>query len=87
MPAGLLDAEGNPKPSYQVIRELVEEEWSTQISVDVDQFGRVEFKGFYGTYDAIVQIDGSLWIGQFVLLPDGERAASLSLTPVSDVSE
>lgn len=87
MPAGLLDAEGNPKPSYQVIRELVEEEWSTQTSVDVDQFGRVEFKGFYGTYDAIVQIDGSRWIGQFVLLPDGERAASLSLTPVSDVSE
>jgi GH35 family endo-1,4-beta-xylanase len=47
---GLIDEEYKPKAVYNVIKNLIKEEWTTpKISQKIDN-GSVKFRGFYGTY-------------------------------------
>jgi GH35 family endo-1,4-beta-xylanase len=67
MPAGLLDAGGNPKPVYEALNRLINEEWRTQVSGRTDHKGRMEFKGFYGDYEVRVEVGGKKLFGTFSL--------------------
>jgi GH35 family endo-1,4-beta-xylanase len=47
---GLIDEDYKPKVVYNVIKNLIKEEWTTpKISQKIDD-GSVKFRGFYGTY-------------------------------------
>lgn len=48
--SGLLDKEGNPKPSYQALDSLINHEWKTRLTLKADQEGRIRFRGFRGNY-------------------------------------
>ncbi len=48
--SGLLDKEGNPKPSYEVLDKLINHEWKTRLTLKADKDGRISFRGFRGTY-------------------------------------
>ena len=67
MPAGLLDAEGNAKPAYHALDQLINQEWNTQIEASTAQDGRTQFRGFYGSYTVTVQHEGETWTGEFDL--------------------
>lgn len=52
-PAGILRADGSPKPAYHALRDLVRGEWWLDPSVlHTDDDGRVEVTGFAGSYEA-----------------------------------
>ena len=48
--SGLLDKEGNPKPSYQALDSLINHEWKTRLTLKADKDGRISFRGFRGNY-------------------------------------
>lgn len=67
MPAGLVDANGQPKPAYEVLDQLINHEWHTSTEVLVDTKGRVPLKGFYGTYRVKAEYQGEALTGVFEL--------------------
>ncbi|MBR4663252.1 MAG: endo-1,4-beta-xylanase [Lentisphaeria bacterium] len=54
---GLIRYDFTPKPSYQVIRDLFEKEWRTNLKLHTDS-GALSFKGFYGQYDLEITVNG-----------------------------
>lgn len=49
--------------------QLVHKLWKTEIAASTDVGGRVQGRGFYGTYSYQVEVDGALHTGEFELLP------------------
>ena len=49
-PSGFLRKDLSKKPSFEMLRKLVKEEWWTDTTVKTDDNGRVEFSGFKGEY-------------------------------------
>lgn len=47
---GLLDKDLNPKPSYEVLNRLINQEWKTISEGKSDENGSFKFRGFYGSY-------------------------------------
>ena len=56
-PGGLVRRNLTPKPSYDVIRQLIHEEWDSTMSKRTDHRGEVAARVFAGTYE--VTIDGA----------------------------
>lgn len=52
--AGLLRADGTPKPAYERLDHLINEEWTTDVTRTVGDTGRATFRGYYGTYEVTV---------------------------------
>lgn len=48
--SGLYNKDLSPKPVYYALNHLINKEWKTRTSAVVQQQGRVEFRGFKGTY-------------------------------------
>lgn len=48
--SGLLDKDGNPKPSYEILDSLINHEWRTRLTLKADKDGSISFRGFRGTY-------------------------------------
>ncbi|MAS98115.1 MAG: hypothetical protein CMF29_04205 [Kiritimatiellaceae bacterium] len=65
MPAGLLDEQGQPKPVYHVLDELINQEWHTEKRGMLSEDGMLRFRGFYGTYAVQVEYEGVCFEGTF----------------------
>lgn len=50
----LLDTALREKPSYQVLYQLIRREWNTELTLKTDEKGEASFRGYYGTYDILV---------------------------------
>lgn len=55
MDAGVVTEEGELKPNYFALKELIKEKWHTELTGNPPQ-GQARFEGFYGKY--LVQVDG-----------------------------
>ena len=56
--AGLLDVKHNPKPAYQVLKDLIKKKWHTNVNDFTDTAGTISFSGFYGEYSGMIKING-----------------------------
>ena len=65
MPAGLLDEQGKPKPIYHTLDKLINQDWKTNIEGRVTKEGKINFRGFYGTYSIELQYGDKVWEGIF----------------------
>ncbi|WP_212567927.1 endo-1,4-beta-xylanase [Bacillus alkalicellulosilyticus] len=50
-PAGFVRKDNSPKPSYEVVKRLIKEDWSTNVTVTTDENGVLSFEGFLGEYE------------------------------------
>ena len=48
--SGIFDMNMNPKPSYEILDQLINEEWTTRLSTTVGDDQVVSFRGFRGGY-------------------------------------
>ena len=55
---GLFRFDLSPKPAYYKIKELFGERWHTEEELVADENGTVDFRGFFGSYDVEIEIDG-----------------------------
>jgi hypothetical protein len=53
-PGGLVRRDLTPKPSYDVIRKLIHEEWDSTTSMRTDHRGEVAARVFAGAYEITV---------------------------------
>ena len=47
---GLVTKEYQPKPVYNRLKRLINEEWKTKVDAQTDDEGMVKFRGFHGKY-------------------------------------
>lgn len=50
-PAGFVRKDNTPKPSYDVVKKLIKEDWSTHVTLQSDADGQVTFEGILGKYE------------------------------------
>ncbi len=50
-PSGVLRKDGSPKPSYEMLKDLIRGEWWTDCEVTTDEAGFVTLTGFKGDYE------------------------------------
>ena len=55
---GLLRFDMSPKPAYYKIKELTQKVWHTEEELVTDESGAAAFRGFYGTYDVELTVNG-----------------------------
>ena len=48
--SGLFDTNLVKKPSYYVLDELINKEWTTNLTLTADHSGKISFRGFKGDY-------------------------------------
>ena len=48
--SGLFDANLAKKPSYYILDELINKEWTTNLTLTADHSGKISFRGFKGDY-------------------------------------
>lgn len=48
--SGLFTSDMQPKPSYFALNQLINSEWKTNLTVEADEQGKVQFRGFRGKY-------------------------------------
>lgn len=78
---GLLDKQFNPKPVYKRLLKLIKEDWMTKnLQMQTRKNGEVQFRGFFGQYEAVVHApDGSLQKFKFHLTEGGTHTWSFQL--------
>jgi GH35 family endo-1,4-beta-xylanase len=54
---GLLTKDYEPKPVYTRLKDLIHQQWQTNLTARTDEKGQVTFRGFYGSYDITVTAD------------------------------
>ena len=71
--SGIYDKELNPKPVYNILDELINGEWKTNITLKASKDGVVHFRGFKGRYAASWKNkSGKIERREFDLLKDGD---------------
>ena len=79
MPAGLLNTEGNPKPVYKVLDNLINEQWHTRIKGTLDLTSSLQGRGFYGDYTLKITHKGQNYRAEFDLERGMEEPLTLNL--------
>ncbi|WP_035737852.1 endo-1,4-beta-xylanase [Glycomyces arizonensis] len=74
-PGGFVRTDDTPKPSYERLHHLVNEEWGTNGALVTDEEGRVRFNGFLGDY----RIEHRGAAAEFTLDGTGEARLALDL--------
>lgn len=77
--AGCLTKDLKPKPSYQVLDELINKEWRTNLQLKSDDESQVKFKGFYGKYKVKVNYKGKQFEQVINFTKKGPRAFTIRL--------
>lgn len=53
-PSGLIRLDNSVKPSYETLKKLVHEDWTTDVTLTADAEGYVTLHGFRGDYEAVL---------------------------------
>ena len=52
-PSGLIHQDNTVKPSYNTLKHLIKEEWTTDVTLKTDENGYVDLNGFRGIYEVV----------------------------------
>lgn len=75
---GLLDNMMQPKPVYHVLDELIHKEWHTEFVTEA-RGANVDFQGFYGEYEIVVETEGIKHKSKIFFTPDSNKSFDIIL--------
>lgn len=70
---GLIDATENIKPNYRMLDRLINNEWRTNLQIDLPANETAKFRGFYGNYEVEMIINGKKIKKMFELKKDAQN--------------
>lgn len=70
---GLIDATENIKPNYKMLDRLLNNEWRTDLQIDLPANETANFRGFYGNYEVEISINGKKIKKMFELKKDAQN--------------
>lgn len=70
---GLVDENFTPKPNYKLLDKLINEQWKTNLRLDLTAKNEAKFRGFYGVYEVEISVRGKLIKKTFELKKDGKN--------------
>ena len=76
---GLFRFDMTPKPAYYALKNLIKNEWNTKEQLATDSNGNACFKGFYGTYDVEIEVNGKVIKKQINLTKSGEKVFNIEV--------
>ena len=76
---GLLRFDMSPKPAYFKIKELLGKTWHTEEELCCDTNGTASFRGFFGTYEAEITLDGVTVTKEFTLDKNADSSIEITL--------
>jgi len=76
---GLLRFDMSPKPAYFKIKELLGKTWHTEEELLCDANGTASFRGFFGTYEAEITLDGVTVTKEFTLDKNADSSIEITL--------
>ena len=68
---GLLRFDMTPKKAYYTVKNLIQKKWHTEAEIFTDNEGKTQFKGFYGNYNAQIEVNGKKTETEISLKSDG----------------
>jgi len=74
---GLLRFDLSPKPAYFAIKNLFEKKWRTHLDGCTAADGRLNFRGFYGDYEAEITVNGETKKQKFTLNRGDENTVAI----------
>ena len=69
---GLLRFDMSPKPAYERLYKLINEEWRTSLELVADEEGYVQFRGFFGEYELTAKDEKIKKTRFYLASPKGE---------------
>lgn len=57
---GLLNFDCSEKLSYKVLDDLINKQWKTNFTTQINGDGVIEFNGFYGNYDIVIETENNI---------------------------
>jgi GH35 family endo-1,4-beta-xylanase len=79
-PAGLVRDDMSPKPAYNELKKLIKGKWWTQLRATIQPDGKVDFRGFYGTYEVSADTAGRKLTGTFRLDKTAKQTIDIRLS-------
>lgn len=76
---GLLRFDLSPKPAYLKIKELTQDIWHTSFSGNTDSSGVINTRGFYGSYEAEITVNGAKTTHLFNISKDCSSDVTIEL--------
>ena len=76
---GLVRFDLTPKPAYHTVKNLFEKQWHTEETLNTDEGGSAFFRGFYGTYDVEIELNGKRIVKEIDLHKNGRSTFELVL--------
>ncbi len=76
---GLMRFDMSKKKSYDVIKNLFSKKWHTETACVTDENGEAQYRGFYGTYDVEITVDGKTVTKEIRLLENKNNKMKIVL--------
>ncbi|MFT3933128.1 MAG: endo-1,4-beta-xylanase [Chitinophagaceae bacterium] len=74
---GFVNNDFSPKPSYDVLNNLINKEWKTNITTSISNSNSYAFKGFYGEYRIKIKQGKKVTEQRIIFSKTGQRSASI----------
>ncbi len=75
---GIVRRDLTPKPAYEALNRLINQEWRTTVSAETDADGRLTFRGFHGRYEAVAVHRGVTRTAHCRVASEGENRLELA---------
>ncbi len=76
---GLMDENMDPKPAYEIMDRLINHEWRTNKVLQTDNKGKIQFRGFYGTYKIGIKNKGEIIEKEVSINKSGDNHFTIQL--------
>ncbi len=77
---GILDMELQPKKAFYTLKKLIKDTWTTRVNTTFDFDKGLAFSGFYGTYEGVVNVDGTSYSFSFEHKKGADKPIHITLS-------